>query len=95
MKNKYDFSSATRGSVVPLPSHQTEIRLRLDNAVLDWLRKSANEAGGGNYADNINAILQAHIDAQEDATLVRPIKEGEGSGRVSREKVFAMLQRQN
>ncbi len=95
MKDEYDFSSAKRGPVTPLPSHQTEIRLRLDNAIMDWLRKGVNEAGGGNYADRINAILRAHIDAQEDAALMQAIKEGEGKGVVSREEVFAMLQRQN
>lgn len=95
MKDEYDFSNSQRGPVVPLPSHQTEVKLRLDNEILDWLRENSNQSGGGNYADTINAILQAHIDAQEDAALLRAIKEGEGSGKVRREEVFAMLQRQN
>ena len=95
MKDEYDFSNAKRGPVVPLPTHQTEVRLRLDNEVLDWLRESVNATGGGNYVDIINSILRAHMDAQEDAALTRAIKEGEGSGLVSQEEVFAMLQRQN
>ena len=95
MKDEYDFSNAKRGPVVPLPPHQMEVRLRLDDAVLDWLRKNVNEAGGGSYADVINSILRVHIDAQEDAALIQAIKEGEGSGKVSREEVFAMLQRRN
>ncbi len=94
MKDEYDFSNAKRGPVVPLPPHQTEIRLRLDNAIMDWLRKGVNEAGGGSYADRINAILQTHTVAQ-DAALMQAIKEGAGNGVVSREEVFAMLQRQN
>ena len=95
MKDEYDFSSAKRGPVVPLPAHQTEVRLRLDDAVLDWLRKNVNEAGGGSYAEVINSILRVHTDAQEDAALIRAINEGEGSGKVRQEEVFAMLQRQN
>jgi hypothetical protein len=92
MKDEYDFSNAKRGPVVPLPAHQTEVRLRLDNEVLDWLRERVNEAGGGNYQDMINSILQTHIETQEDAALIRAIKEGKGSGEVSREEVFAVLQ---
>ncbi len=95
MKDEYDFSRAKRGPVVPLPPHQTEVRLRLDNEVLDWLRERVNQAGGGNYAEIINSVLRAHIDAQEDAALIQAIKEGEGNGKVRREEVFAMLQRQN
>ena len=95
MKDEYDFSNARRGPVVPLPPHQTEVRVRLDNEVLGWLRESVNEAGGGSYADIVNSVLRAHIDAQEDAALIRAIKEGEGSGKVRREEVFAMLLRQN
>ena len=95
MKDEYDFSSAKRGPVVPLPPSQTEIRLRLDNEVLDWLRKHVNETGGGSYQDMINAVLRAHIDGQEDAALIRAIKEGEGSGIVSREEVYAVLQQRN
>ena len=92
MKDDYDFSNAKRGPVVPLPAHQTEVRLRLDNEVLDWLRERVNEAGGGDYRDMINTILQTHIETQEDAALIRAIKKGEGSGEVSREEVFAVLQ---
>lgn len=76
MKDEYDFSSAKRGPVVPLPPHQTEVRLRVDNEVLDWLPERVNQAGGGNYAVMINSILRAHIDAQEDAALIRAIKAG-------------------
>ena len=92
MQDEYDFSNAKRGAVVPLPPHQTEVRLRLDNEVLDWLRERVNEAGGGSYHDMINVILRAHIEMQEDAALMRAIKEGEGSGAVSRKEVFAVLE---
>ena len=74
MKDEYDFSNAKRGPVVPMPSHQTEIQLWLDNEVLDWLRESVNEVGGGNYQDTINSALRAHMEAQEDAALIRARK---------------------
>lgn len=64
MQDEYDFSNAERGAVVPLPAHQTEVRLHLDSEVLDWLRARVNEAGGGSYRDMINTILQAHIQTQ-------------------------------
>ena len=64
MKDEYNFSSAKRGPVVPLPSHQTEVRLRLDNEVLDWLRERVNEAGGGDYLSMINVILRRQFETQ-------------------------------
>ncbi len=92
MQDEYDFSNAKRGAVLPLPTHQTEVRLRLDNEVLDWLKERVDEAGGGDYQSMINTILQTYIETQEDAALIRAIKEGKGSGMVSREEVFAVLQ---
>jgi uncharacterized protein (DUF4415 family) len=92
MKDEYDFSNSKRGAVIPQPAHQTEVRLRLDNEVLGWLRERVNEAGGGDYQSMINTILQTYIEIQEDAALIRAIKEGEGSGEVSRAEVFAVLQ---
>jgi hypothetical protein len=95
MKEEYDFSNSHRGAVRPLSPQQTEVRLRLDNDVLDWLRARVNEAGGGDYQSLINSILQTHIQTQEDAALIQAIKEGERSGNVSRKEVFAILQGHN
>ena len=92
MKDEYDFSNAKRGPVVPLLEHQTEVRLRLDSDILDWLRERVNEAGGGSYQEMLNTILRTYIQAQEDAALLQAITEGERAGRVSREEVFAVLQ---
>ena len=77
MQDEYDFSTAKRGAVVPLPESQTEVRLRLDNKVLDWLRERVNEAGGGSYHEMLNAILRTYIQAQEDAALLQATTEGE------------------
>ncbi len=76
MKDEYDFSKAKRGPVVPLPSHQTEIRLRLDTDTLDWLKERVSTVGGGSYQEMLNAILRAYIKTQEDDTLLKAITEG-------------------
>ncbi len=90
MQHEYDFSNAKRGAVVPLPTYQTEVRIRLDNEVLDWFRERINDADGGSYQNLINTVLRAYIQDQEDAALLRAITEGERAG--SREEVFAVLQ---
>ena len=88
MKDEYDFSSAKRGPVVPLPPHQTEIRLRLDNEVLDWLRKCANEANGGSYQDTINAVLRIHMDTLKSVDPIELVAEGNENRSAIREKVL-------
>jgi hypothetical protein len=70
MKDEYDFSNAKRGAVVPLPVHQTEVRLRLDSDILDWLRDRVNEAGGGDYQSTINTIIRSHIETQANEVPV-------------------------
>ncbi len=92
MQDEYDFSNAKRGAVVPLPPHQTEVRFRLDNEVLNWFRERINDTDGGSYQNLINTVLRAYIQDQEDAALLQAITEGERAGRVSREEVFAVLQ---
>jgi metal-responsive CopG/Arc/MetJ family transcriptional regulator len=79
-------------AVVPLSTNQTEVRIRLDNEVLDWFRERINDADGSSYQNLINAVLRAYIQDQEDAALLQAITEGERAGRVSREEVFAVLQ---
>ena len=92
MKDEYDFSNAKRGAVVPLPANQTEVRVRLDNELLDWFRERVNDADGGSYQNLMNTVLRAYVQDQEDAALLQAITEGERAGRVSREEVFAVLQ---
>lgn len=67
MKDEYDFSDAKRGAVVPLSASQTEVSLRLDNDVLDWLRERVSRMGGGNYQEMLNSILRTYIQTQADA----------------------------
>jgi len=79
MTTSYDFSTGKRGSVVQAPSGLTEIKLLLDDEVIDWFRQQVNEAGGGDYQALINAALREHIHRRStdplEETLRRVIRE--------------------
>lgn len=92
MQDEYDFSNAKRGAVVPLPANQTEVRLRLDNEVLDWLRERVNEAGDGSYQDIINAVLWTHINAREAVVSMKLPTDDKENGIGNRKEVSAVLQ---
>lgn len=61
MKREYEFSKGKRGAVIAPEPGKTRIRIRLDNAVLDYFRRRVNEMGGGNYQTLINDALRDHI----------------------------------
>ncbi len=65
MKAEYDFSQARRGAVAIEPG-KTRVTIRLDNDVLDWYKKQAQEHGG-NYQTAINAALREQMSAQDGA----------------------------
>ena len=65
MLDEYDFSAGKRGAVDPLPAGKTQIRIALDDDVLDWFRAEVDVAGGGNYQSQINAALREHIQQRE------------------------------
>ncbi len=78
MKREYDFTGAKRGAVVKAAPGKSRITIRLDNAVLDWFRKQAHAAGGGNYQTFINDALKQHIAVSREpreSTLRRVIRE--------------------
>jgi len=78
MKKTYDFSKGKRGAIVQVPPGKTRITIRLDDAVLDWFRNEAHEAGGGNYQTLINAALREHISSRVEPleeTLRRVVRE--------------------
>ena len=39
---------------------------RIDEDVLEWFRKQAHEAGGGNYQTMMNQALREHMDRIEE-----------------------------
>ena len=65
MKKSYDFSKARRGAVIPTPG-KLRITIRIDGDVLDWFRKEAHDAGGGNYQTMMNKALRDHMDREEE-----------------------------
>ena len=69
MKEEYDFSQAKRGPIVPPNPDSTQIMIRLDNKILDWLREQVQADGEGSYQRLINQILQQHIQNQQDWEL--------------------------
>jgi uncharacterized protein (DUF4415 family) len=78
MKKTYDFSRGKRGAVVKAAPGKTRITIRLDDDVLDWFRKQAHAAGGGNYQTLINSALREHISTQVEPleeTLRRVVRE--------------------
>jgi len=78
MKKEYDFSTPTRGAILPIPPGKTRITIRIDDDILEWFRAQVHAAGGGNYQTLINTALRAHIDAKDEKleeTLRRVIRE--------------------
>ena len=64
-ESRDDFRQARRGAVAVEPG-KTRVTIRLDNDVLDWYRKQAQEHGG-NYQTAINAALREQMSAQDGA----------------------------
>ena len=78
MKKNYDFSKGLRGPIVAAEPGKTRITIRIDDDVLEWFRKQAHEAGGGNYQSMINAALRAHVENEHESledTLRRVLRE--------------------
>ena len=77
MRKQYDFSKGKRGPVIASPG-KTRITIRIDDDILDWFRKQAHEAGGGNYQTMINAALRAYLENEHESledTLRRVLHE--------------------
>lgn len=73
-EQEYDFSRATRGSVVAAPRGKTRITIRLDDDVLAWFRGEVHRAGGGNYQTLMNAALREHVDRTRGETLEQTLR---------------------
>jgi hypothetical protein len=79
MRKHYDFSKGWRGAILSENTKgKSRITIRLDDAVLDWFRRLAGEAGGGSYQSLINSALREHIARQREPleeTLRRVLRE--------------------
>jgi uncharacterized protein (DUF4415 family) len=73
MKDEYDFTQATRGTIDPVPAGKTRITIRLDDEIIEWFRQQAEHVGGGNYQTAINQALRDHIDRQSLEELLRRV----------------------
>ena len=71
MKQRYDFSKAKRGQVIPAPG-KTRVTLYLDNDLLDAFRAGAAREGKG-YQTLINEAQHIQVGEHEapDASLHR------------------------
>ncbi len=70
MRKEYDFSKGKRGAVLEVAPGKTRITIRVDDNVLEWFRKQAHKAGGGNYQSMINEALREHVENE-----VEPLEE--------------------
>src|SRR4030065_2803393 len=68
-----DFSRARRGAGVKPEPGKTKIRIRMDNAVSEFLRAAVDRAGGGNYQTLINDALLEHIHRRSTLDAVRQV----------------------
>jgi uncharacterized protein (DUF4415 family) len=78
MKREYDFSGARRGAVLAVPAGKTRVTIRLDDDILEWFRRQADEAGGGNYQTLMNDALRQFVEARPErleAMLRRVIRD--------------------
>jgi uncharacterized protein (DUF4415 family) len=65
--DEINFSKGIRGPVRPPSCDQTQLTVRIDTDILEWLRAKANKAGGGNYQRMINRILREAMDDKPPA----------------------------
>jgi uncharacterized protein (DUF4415 family) len=73
MQEEYDFSEAKRGPVVAPEPGKTRITIRLDNEVIEWFRRRAEEAGGGSYQAGINDALREYIRNRDLENILRRV----------------------
>jgi uncharacterized protein (DUF4415 family) len=68
-----DFSSSTRGPVIPNEPGKTKISIRIDNVVIDYFRTRVERAGTGNYQTLMNDALLAFIQQRSVIDAVRQV----------------------
>ena len=72
MKDHYDFSKGKRGAVLPTPGKE-RITIRLDADILEYFRDRVEQAGGGSYQTDINAVLREYLDGKKTAPQIEDI----------------------
>ncbi len=79
MRDEYDFSKGKRGPVIAPDPNKVRITIRLDAEIVDYFKRQAHKAGGGNYQTMINSALREYLSKKQDPlnenTLRRVIRE--------------------
>ncbi len=78
MRREYDFSTARRGAIIPVPKGKTRITIRLDDELVEWFKRQVHAAGGGNYQTMINEALRSFVSDQRkpmESLLRRVVRE--------------------
>ncbi len=82
MQDEYDFTTATRGSVVAVPTGKTRITIRIDDEIIEWFRQQVEQQGGGNYQSLMNTALRDYINRHSLEELLRRVVREELVGKV-------------
>ena len=64
MKKKEHSSLGRKEQGKTAPSRKARITIRLDSEIIEWFRRRAEAAGGGNYQTMINETLRQYVDAE-------------------------------
>ncbi|MBV8896734.1 MAG: BrnA antitoxin family protein [Acidobacteriaceae bacterium] len=82
MKDRYDFSNAKRGRVLPEPpseSGKVKVSIRLDEEIIDYFNALADKSGGKTgYQTLINSALHEYLEGKApklEDTLRRILRE--------------------
>jgi uncharacterized protein (DUF4415 family) len=82
MKNRYDFTNAKRGRILPerpLESGKVKLSIRLDEDVVDYFNAMADKSGGQvGYQTLINSALREYMEGKSpkiEDTLRRILRE--------------------
>jgi uncharacterized protein (DUF4415 family) len=65
MKSEYDFSGGRRGAVLPARPGTARITIRIDDEILEWLRRRVHAAGGGDFQETVNRALREYIERSD------------------------------
>jgi uncharacterized protein (DUF4415 family) len=81
MRREYDFSGGKRGRIAPKepePRGKTRITIRLDEDLVELLKKSDTSGGAMGYQTLINDALRQHVEGKApklEETLRRIVRE--------------------
>lgn len=73
MQDEYDFTTGTRGPMVPMSPGKTRITIRIDDDILEWFRQHVEQQGGGNYQTMMNTALRDYIQQHALEDMLRRV----------------------